>query len=322
MVGVIGWPVSHSRSPAMHNAAFAALGLDWAYVPLPVEPDRVGEALRGLRALGFRGANVTVPHKQAVIPYLDELTAAARAVGAVNTIIVREDGSLLGDTTDGYGFLADLREHNVLIGSRSIVIGAGGAARSVVFALTEAGSEVAVCARDASKAEELCRAVRAAHPGARVSAHPFPNALPSLTQATPQPELIVNATSLGLHEGDPLPWTEAAVIGPGQVAYDLIYHRETEWLRLARERGATTINGLGMLVHQGARAFELWTGASAPVDVMRAAAEGAPLSDIMVALTLGRAMREANVDDAVDEAKINDGLMGKENGRDLKGEVE
>ncbi len=272
LVGVIGWPVSHSRSPRMHNAAFAALGLDWAYVPLPVAPGRVGQAVAGLRALGFRGANVTVPHKQAVMPHLDELTETAQAVGAVNTILVRPDGSLLGETTDGRGFLADLRAHEVRTDDHAVVIGAGGAARAVAFALAQAGGEVMVCARDVGKAGALCEAVRAALPGARVSAWRFPDELPRLTQTAP--DLIVNATSLGLHEGDALPWVEGAAIGPGQVAYDLIYHRETEWLRLARAAGATAIDGLGMLVQQGAAAFELWTGVSAPVEVMRRAAEG------------------------------------------------
>jgi shikimate dehydrogenase len=155
-----------------------------------------------------------------------------------------------------------------------VVIGAGGGARSVVFALAEAGADVSVCARDAGKAEELCRAVRAALPQARASAGRFPDELPRMTQTGARPELIVNATSLGLHEGDALPWTEGAMIGPGQVAYDLIYNRETEWLRLAREEGARGIDGLGMLAHQGARAFELWTGQVAPVEVMRRAAAG------------------------------------------------
>ena len=158
----------------MHNAAYAALGLDWAYVPLPVAPERVGDAVRGLVALGFAGANVTVPHKQAVIPYLDELTPVAQAIGAVNTIVVRPDGSLLGDSTDGAGFMADLRAHDVLVGegqrietdkritpedpaytvspchpvpvslcNRVLVLGAGGAARAVVYALAEAGATVA-----------------------------------------------------------------------------------------------------------------------------------------------------------------------------------
>ncbi len=145
LVGIIGWPVSHSLSPRMHNVAYAALGLDWAYVPLPVPPEHVGDAVRGLVALGFAGANVTVPHKQAVIPFMDELTPIARAVGAVNTIVVRPDGSLLGDSTDGAGFMADLRAQMAngewRIGN-VLVIGAGGAARAVVYALAEADASV------------------------------------------------------------------------------------------------------------------------------------------------------------------------------------
>jgi shikimate 5-dehydrogenase len=201
LVGVIGWPVSHSRSPRMHNAAYAALGLDWAYVPLPVAPERVGDAVRGLGALGFAGANVTVPHKHAVIPFLDELTPIARAIGAVNTIVIRPDGSLLGDSTDGAGFMADLWAHDVLVGEgqrietekrttpedpeytlsprprvpaspcprvpvspcpRVLVLGAGGAARSVVYALAEAGATVAVVNRTLDKAQEICQTIGAA----------------------------------------------------------------------------------------------------------------------------------------------------------------
>ena len=177
----------------MHNAAYAALGLDWAYVPLPVAPERVGDAVRGLVALGFAGANVTVPHKQAVIPYLDELTPVARAIGAVNTIVVRPDGSLLGDSTDGAGFMADLRAQGVLVGEgqrietdkrivsglppvtvsplhpvpaspchRVLVLGAGGAARAVVYALAEAGATVAVINRTLDKAQEICQTIGAA----------------------------------------------------------------------------------------------------------------------------------------------------------------
>ena len=166
LTGVIGWPVAHSRSPAMHNAAFAALGLDWVYVPLPVPLERIGEAVRGLPALGFAGANVTVPHKQAVIPCLEELTPVAKAVGAVNTIAVRGDGSLTGDSTDGPGFLSDLREHGVAP-QRALVVGAGGAARSVVYALADGGAEVAVAARSVQKAAELCEALAAAQPAFR-----------------------------------------------------------------------------------------------------------------------------------------------------------
>ncbi len=283
LVGIIGWPVSHSLSPRMHNVAYAALGLDWAYVPLPVPPERVGDAVRGLVALGFAGANVTVPHKQAVIPFMDELTPIARAVGAVNTIVVQPDGSLLGDSTDGAGFMADLRaqmangEWQMANGEWQIansnwqmangkwrignvlVIGAGGAARAVGYALAEAGASVAIANRTSEHALELCQTIARALPDAadRLSAHRFPNALAGLAAKA---DLIVNTTSLGLHEGDPMPWDATLRFRLGQVVYDLIYNRPTELLALARSQGATVLDGLGMLVHQGARSAALWTG--------------------------------------------------------------
>ncbi len=275
LTGVIGWPVSHSLSPAMHNAAFAALGLDWVYVPLPVAPEQVEAAVRGLIALGFAGANVTVPHKAAVVPFMDELTPIAAAIGAVNTIVVRADGSLLGDSTDGVGFMADLQSQ---IANRKsqikqvIVLGAGGAARAVVYALAEAGATVAVVNRTVAHAEELCHTIGRALPRAKISAHLFPAALPELTGRA---DLIVNTTSLGLHEGDPLPWLPDLPFRDDQIVYDLIYSRPTALLALAERCGAHAINGLGMLVHQGARSFELWTGQKAPIDVMMTAARGA-----------------------------------------------
>lgn len=284
LVGLLGWPVAHSLSPRMHNAAYAALGLDWAYLPLPVAPGRVGDAVRGLAALGFAGANVTVPHKEAVLPFLDELTPVAQAIAAVNTIVVRPDGSLLGDNTDGAGFMADLGEHGLEVGrgraqtsadkvitqdhSRSsafirvqsvVVLGAGGAARGVAYALAQAGADVTIANRTLDKAQALCQTMIAALPQAagRVLAARWPDDLPALAaKAT----LIVNTTSLGLHEGDPLPWDAAIPFRPGQVVYDLIYNRPTELLALARAGGATAIPGLGMLIHQGALAAALWTG--------------------------------------------------------------
>ncbi|MGQ9491677.1 MAG: shikimate dehydrogenase family protein [Anaerolineae bacterium] len=318
LVGLIGWPVSHSLSPRLHNAAYAALGLDWAYLPLPVAPERVGDALRGLQALGFAGANVTVPHKEAVLPFLDELTPAAQAIGAVNTIIVRPDGSLLGDNTDGAGFLADLEEQGVKgfrtsragieasagpsgrqeqpakastpgeslpihgesrvesvptpVSScpRVTILGAGGAARAIAYALLTAGASVAVANRTLERAERLCHALALAVPEAanRLSAHPWPAALSSLAE---EAELIVNATSLGLREGDPLPWDPAVAFRPGQVVYDTIYNRPTELLALARTQGARAINGLGMLIEQAARSAALWTGKDASLfsEIMR-----------------------------------------------------
>ena len=292
LVGVMGWPVNHSRSPQMHNAAFAALALDWAYVPFPVPPERLADAVRGLVALGFAGCNATVPHKPALVPLMDALTPIAAAIDSVNTIVVRPDGSLLGDSTDGYGFLMDLWAHGVRVGAgeqggkgagekggegageiaplhpctpalplrRALVIGAGGAARAVVYALAEAGVSVAIVNRTLTSAEELCRIVGRALPAADVSAHTFPDALSSLAADA---DLIVNTTSLGLHGADDLlPWDASIPFRPGQVAYDLIYNVRTPFLELATATGAQAIDGLGMLIYQGARSAALWTGRS------------------------------------------------------------
>jgi shikimate dehydrogenase len=168
----------------MHNAAFAALGLDWVYVPLPVAPERLADAVRGLAALGFAGSNATIPHKTGLVALMDELTPTAAAIASVNTIVVWEDGSLLGDSTDGYGFLADLRDHGVAVNAsctrparscrRALVIGAGGAARAIVYALAERGAAVAVANRTRAAADELCALIARALPAADVTAHPFP----------------------------------------------------------------------------------------------------------------------------------------------------
>jgi shikimate dehydrogenase len=266
--------VAHSLSPRMHNAAFAALGLGWAYVPLPVRPGDVERAVRGLSALGFAGANVTVPHKQAVLPYMDEVTPIAAALGAVNTIVVRPDGSLLGDNTDGAGFTDDLLEQGTsleLPACRCILLGAGGAAHAIAYALAEKGASIMIANRTRSRAEDLQRTMQRALPAARIDVVAFPGAL------VREADLIVNATSLGLHpDADPLPWDASAGFRPGQVVYDLVYTGRTPFLALAEACGALAIGGLGMLVHQGVRAFELWTGERAPVDVMRAAVAARP----------------------------------------------
>jgi shikimate dehydrogenase len=243
----------------MHNAAFDALGLrDYVYLALPVEPDRLEMFVRGLPASGFVGANVTVPYKAAVLPLVDELTPVARAVGAVNTLVVRPDGTMLGHNTDGAGFMADLRAHGIEAGCEhlrptvsgaaslaperecdsALVIGAGGAARSVVYALAEAGATVAVVNRTLSRADELCEAIARDRPA-----------------------------SAGRMD-DPIPWDPAVPFRPGQVVYDLVYGSPTPLLRLAASEGARAIGGLGMLVYQGALAFELWTGQLAPIEVM------------------------------------------------------
>ncbi len=275
LVGVMGWPVSHSISPIMHNAAFAALGLNWRYLPLPVHPDRIEDAVRGLRALGFRGANVTVPHKQAVMPFLDRWEPAAAAIQAVNTIWVTELGELVGDNTDAAGFLADLREQGVDLDSltTALVLGAGGAARAVVYALAEAGlSRITVLNRTVFRAEALIQGMAAHFPDVtwRVGALPQ-----DVARHAAEADLIVNCTAAGMHPRvEELPWDEEVAFHPHQVVYDLVYTPPaTRLLQLATADGARAINGLGMLVHQGAIAFQRWTGEPAPVDVMRRAVQ-------------------------------------------------
>ncbi|HIC89870.1 MAG TPA: shikimate dehydrogenase [Anaerolineae bacterium] len=277
LVGLIGWPVAHSLSPTMHNAAFAALGLNWAYVPLPVSPDRVGEAVCGLRALGFRGANVTIPHKQAVISHLDELTPVALAIQAVNTILVRGDSTLLGHNTDAEGFLRALTEVvplERLPGRQALVLGAGGGARAAVYALAQAGADVVILNRTVERARQLAQEMQAVWPERQLTAGRFPE---ELAQVAPQADLIVNCTSVGMwpHE-DRMPWDPEIPFHSRQVVYDLVYRPiVTKLLRQARAAGAMTVGGLGMLIHQGAAAFELWTGQVAPVAVMREATQAA-----------------------------------------------
>jgi len=254
----------------MHNAAFVALGLDWAYVPLPVYPDHLGEAVRGLRALGFAGANVTVPHKQAVLAHLDDISQAAQVIGAVNTIAVR-DGLLYGDNTDATGFLASL--HDVGFdpaGTYCAVLGAGGAARAVAHALAEAGArQVRIYNRTLARARDLCREMAKFHGDVRFESG-SPDDLAAIGDDT---DLLVNTTSVGMWpDTEVSPWPRDLPI-PGQLTVcDLVYNPpETLFLSQARVVGAETVGGLGMLVHQGAVAFELWTGRPAPLAIMRAA---------------------------------------------------
>ncbi|HRJ40418.1 MAG: shikimate dehydrogenase [Caldilineaceae bacterium] len=272
LVGLIGWPISHSVSPVMHNAAFAELRMNWRYVPLPVRPERIGEAVAGVRALGLRGVNVTVPHKQAVMPFLDRWSPAAAAIGAVNTILVGEDGELLGDNTDAAGFVTDLRANGVdPAGQRVVVVGAGGSARAIVYGLAEAGcGSLVLLNRTLDKAESLLASMREIFPDVPMTARPFPD---GVAESASEADLIVNCTSLGMSPNlEGLPWDEDVEFHAGQTVYDLVYNPAvTRLLQLASVDGATVIGGLGMLIHQGAIAFERWTGEAAPVDVMQRA---------------------------------------------------
>lgn len=262
IAGVIGWPVRHSRSPAIHNAAYRALGLDWRYVAFPVPPGAVPAALAGVRALGIEGLSVTMPHKGAAAAAVDRLSADAAALGAVNS--VHRDGELLiGDNTDGGGFVDSLAAEGVdPAGRRCVVLGAGGAARAVIRALALAGAaEVVVINRDARRASI---AAALAGPEGRVGD----------ATALAGADLLVNATPVGM--GD----DAAVAIDPGPlpahaVVADLVYHpRQTPLLVAAEACGLRTVGGIGMLVHQAARQLEAWTGLAPPIDAMAAAVDG------------------------------------------------
>jgi len=266
--GVIGTPIRHSLSPAIFNAAFTAAGLDWAYLAFEVPEGAAGLAMAGMRALGLDGLSVTMPHKAAVIEGLDQLSADAEALGAVNCI-TRHGGQLRGDNTDGPGFLDALRldEGIDVAGLRCVVVGAGGAGRAIARALAGGGAtSIAVLNRSPAPAEA---AVALAGPVARMGA------ADDLEAA----DLVVNATPLGMGvvvttDGtpEPLPF-DVTRLGVGQTVVDVVYHPVvTPLLAAARAQGLHTVGGLGMLIHQAAHAFRLWTSEDAPLEAMSAAA--------------------------------------------------
>jgi shikimate dehydrogenase len=277
-VGLLGWPVAHSLSPLMHNAAFEALGLAWRYVPLPVQPGQVAEAVRGLAALGFRGANVTVPHKQAVLPVLDRLAPEAETLGAVNTLVIRrQEGErplIEGHNTDARGFLGALARGGFdLAGEEpAIVVGAGGAARAVVAGLLSQGRrKVWVLNRTVEKAQALASALDPA----RVEAVPFTSEV--LVDRARAAGLLVNATTVGMvPAAEASIWPEGVPVPHHLTVFDLVYTPlETRLLQQARAGGARALDGLEMLVQQGALAFTLWVDVDLEVNevarLMRAA---------------------------------------------------
>lgn len=262
--GLIGDPVDHSLSAFMHNAAFEALGFDARYDLWPTTAGELPARIAFLRTEGILGANVTVPHKQAVISLLDDVSETARRIGAANTVIPR-DGRLLGDNTDAYGFGRSLLELTEgAIPASALVVGAGGASRAVLVSLQGAGvADTRLVNRTHATALSLAAALNGPERPA-IIAEPWSR----LAQLAPTAKLVVNATSIGWH-GIDLPF-EASIIDllPAEaVVMDLTY-RLTAMLRLAAERGLRTVDGLPMLIYQGARAFELWTGHTAPFDVM------------------------------------------------------
>ncbi len=268
-----GHPVGHSRSPVMHNAAIDALGLDWVYVPFEVAPENIGAAVKAVRALGLVGVNVTVPLKELVLPYLDEADEAARRIGSVNTVVNRE-GRLFGYSTDGAGFIQSLRDAGQETQNRrALILGAGGSARAVAFALAEAGTDCTIVNRTQARAESLAEDIvrwfpgRALAVGVNTDAGPF--------------DLVVNTTSAGMHpHEEKAPLLPLNVFSGCPLVYDLIYAPpKTRLLALAEDAGCGTANGLGMLVNQGAISLSLWTGlplAIIPISAMARALRTAP----------------------------------------------
>lgn len=273
LTGIIGYPVEHSLSPLIHNAAFQALNLNWCYLPLPVKKTELAAALQGIAALNFVGVNITMPHKEAAIAFLDEVGSYARIVGAVNTIRV-EGGRLVGFNTDGRGFITAL-ERDARFDAKekhAIIVGAGGAARAVAVSLSLSEvKRLTIVNRTLKRAQELYQLVSQHFP----SLHVEPLALADdLTKAFDAAHIIINTTPVGMapHLNEtPFP---VELIKSSHLVCDLIYYpRETLLLRRAREKEAQTLDGSGMLLYQAAASFEIWTGKEAPVELMRTVLE-------------------------------------------------
>ncbi len=260
LAGVIGWPVAHSQSPRLHAYWLARHGIDGAYLPLAVPPNRLAEAVRGLHALGFRGANVTIPYKEAVIPLLDRTTVVARRIGAVNTLMVEADGALTGTNTDAEGFLENLKNRAAdwRVDRAVAVIGAGGAARAVCAALLQAGvPELHLFNRTVEKAEQLAESIGVNFPG-KIQVLPLsPEAWASVA---PEVGLAVNTTSLGMTGHPPLDLSLRALPASAVVA-DIVYNPlKTPFLAAAEAAGLGTVDGLGMLLFQARAGFARWFG--------------------------------------------------------------
>ena len=266
---MIGHPIGHTLSPKMHNAAFAASGQDYVYVPMDVKPEDLPDAVRGLRVLGFRGFNVTMPHKEAMIPLLDELDGVARIAGAVNTVVV-EEGGLRGTNTDGSGFVEACAETGVSFeGIAVLLVGAGGAAAAFAAAvLGEGASEVRILNRSRWRAEKLREMLDEAYPRAAISVHKVTDT----KGAARGVGAVVNATYLGMRDDDPLP-VPAGCLEEDTAVCDAVYRPggETELIKLARERGLRAVPGRRMLLYQGVQAQRIWTGVEPDVRAMSAA---------------------------------------------------
>lgn len=270
--GIFGHPVSHSLSPAMHNSAFEALGLDCVYVAFDVRPEKIGQAAEAIKTLGIRGVNVTIPHKETVMPYLDDIAPDAVHTGAVNTI-KNEDGKLYGFNTDVEGFLRAVEEDLNFKpeGADIFLLGAGGAARAVMSAFCmNAAKSVRIANRTLSKAENLAAQFRDHFGEIEIQALALDDA-PAIESRLGEADIIVNSTSAGMSGAGTIE-LPLETLKENAVVYDLVYKpAETVLVKESRKRGHRASGGLSMLLYQGARSFEIWTGENAPVDAMKKA---------------------------------------------------
>jgi shikimate dehydrogenase len=255
LAGVMGWPVAHSRSPALHEHWLARHGIDGAYVPLAVEPEYLREALAALPILGFRGVNLTIPHKEKAVAFMDRLSRQARRIGAINTVVVDTNGCLEGSSTDGHGFIENLRAGHPGWqpgDGAAVLLGAGGAARAIAAALVDAGvPELRICNRTAERGETLARDI-----GGPIRVVAWAERAAALANAL----LLVNATALGMNGAPPLE-VDLAKLLPAALVTDIVYvPLETPLLKAARLRGNPTVDGLGMLLHQARPSFAAWFG--------------------------------------------------------------
>ena len=270
LLGVIGDPIEHSLSPVMHNAAIAHLGVDYVYLPFAISPSDLKTAIAGFAAIGIQGFNVTIPHKQAILPFLSEITTLAQAVGAVNTVWRTHNG-WSGTNTDVVGFLTPLQVYHQHWDDKvAVILGYGGAARAVVAGCVELGiSEIYIVGRNPQKLETFQQSWITSSLAVSVKTC----AWDQLSTLLPQADLLVNTTPMGMYphvEESPVDASVMDKIKLGAIAYDLIYiPRTTEFLNLAAARGAMILNGLPMLVHQGAAALQLWLQQPVPVEIMR-----------------------------------------------------
>lgn len=278
LIALLGDPVTHSLSPAMHNPAFEQFGLDFAYVPLRVSAEGLKTAIDAIRVFNFRGANVTLPHKESVIPFLDDITETSRIIGAVNTIL-NDGGRLIGTTTDPEGFLEGFREKgHSFIGKSVAILGNGGSARTIAYALLmqDRPSQVVLVGRDLEKSQRLATEIaNRLHLHGGSGALPAPVAITMADYASVREDIqvVVNTTPVGMHPNTDATPLNAEDLVRGQIVYDIVYAPEhTKLLRDAEAMGLDTVGGLGMLVHQGRAAFEFWTGIKPDAAVFYAAA--------------------------------------------------